>query len=742
MTTGFETEQVAETTMAPVPRATTVSRVAIIGAGAVTEKKHLPALAVSERLEVTALVDLDEGRARRLAQEFRIPRIARQCSELAGHADIALVAVPHHLHARVAIQAMEAGLHPFVEKPLAANMADVRLMTTAADRLGRRIGVGLVRRQYSTFRFVKSVLERGWLGQIASFDVREGGAYNWPVATDATFRKATQGGVLFDTGAHTLDMVLAWLGAFEQVRYADDRRTGVDANAVLALTLASGVRGTIELSRTRNLRNTCIIRGERGEIEVGMGPRGPVVLRADGLELSGAPQVAGEDEPAPLEYTRIQLEEFAGALQSGGHSELFAEHTLESIRLFDACMADIQPLEFPWEPFEAPFDFSQLNGRRVLVLGGTGFVGGRLVEVLAANTTARVRVMARSFARLAAVSRFDVEVIPGDITDRAALAKALDGCDIVVNCTYGRGSRQASQLVNVDAVQLLVEEAARAKVGRVVHLSTVAAYGPVPDGDLDEGAAHHAPRDQVYGYTKWQGEQAGLSAARSHGVDFRVLQPTVIYGPGAPSWTLNPLRMLKSGRVALINGGTGLCNTVYVDDMVLAILCAATANEGAGERFLISGPAPATWREFYGAYEAMLGFTSTAHVPHEEMVRLARQARRRGGTAAQLVSILREPVLLRRLGGVPIVQKIKEAVPRTTVEAVKHAVGGPAAPREPRQGSAKPLHLWTEADAAFQASRTRVSIAKAQRLLGYRPIYPLGAGMERNRQWAEWANLL
>jgi len=65
--------------------------------------------------------------------------------------------------------------------------------------------------------------------------------------------------------------------------------------------------------------------------------------------------------------------------------------------------------------------------------------------------------------------------------------------------------------------------------------------------------------------------------------------------------------MLRSGLVVLVNGGDGLCNAVYVDDVVQAMLLAATAKEGAGERFLVSGPRPVTWREFYGAYEAMLG---------------------------------------------------------------------------------------------------------------------------------------
>lgn len=724
-----------------------VARIAIIGCGAVTEKKHLPALAASDRVRVTALMDLDAARVARLADAYGIEQRATDVAALGAHADIGLVAVPHHLHARVAVEVMKAGLHAFVEKPLATNMADVETMLAAGKASGRRIGVGLVRRQYASFKYAQDVLRSGWLGKIQSFDFREGGVYNWPVATITTFKKETAGGVLFDTGAHTLDMLLAWLGDFSQVRYAEDSRGGVDANCVLDLTLTSGVQGVLELSRTRNLRNTCIIRGERGELEIGVGPRGPVMLRCSGLELSGTPQVVGEAEPSPLEQTRIQMEVFADALATNTDSPLFAENTLESIRLYDACKAQPASMELPWEPFRADFDFSQFDGKTVLVCGGTGFIGGRLVEALAMRSKARVKVLARNYARLSGVSRFNVEIVPGDVTDRASLAAAMAGCDYVLNCTYG--AREAARPINVDAVGIIVETAAKAGVRRVVHLSTLSVYGLPPDGELTEDSPHRAPRSHLYGYTKLEGEELGFAKAKELNVDFRVLQPTVVYGPGAPSWTQNPIRMLKAGRVILVNGGDGICNQVYVDDVVLAILCAATSAQGAGERFLVSGPQPATWREFYGAYEQMLGFESTVSLSLEETQRRRHDEDRRLGTKAQLVSLLRDPVVFRRLATLPVVSKAKDMMSRTAIDTLKGAIlggkrksGGGAVTRTVARAPERPIQLMAESDAIFQSRKTRVSIAKAERLLGYRPIYDLKKGMESTAEWVRWANLV
>ena len=728
-----------------------LSRIAIVGCGAVTEKLHLPALAESSVLRVTALVDVDEVRARQMAETFGIPHVATDIAGLADKADIAVIATPHHFHARLAVAAMEAGLHAFVEKPLAPSMEDVNVMLQAAARWGKRVGVGLVRRQYPSFKFAQEVLRSGLVGEIQSFDFREGGVYNWPLASDAAFQRRLYGGVLHDQGAHTLDMLLAWLGHFRQVSYTDDSRGGVEANCVLDLTLASGVKGTIEMSRTRNLRGTCIVRGERGELEIGTSPRGPVTVRVHGTELSGSPRLllesrdaAPEDPRANLfEGARLQLQRFAEAIENATDTPEFAEHSLESIRLLDACRANPGSIDLPWEPFQAPFDFEQLAGKTVAILGATGFVGGRLVEVLALNSTARIKVLARSFGRLSGVSRFNVEVIPGDVHDRASLAKIMAGADVVVNCTWGRGSREESAKTNVNAVQVLIEEAARAKC-RVVHLSTIVAYGLTPDGVLTEEAPARPPKDHVYSYTKWQGNRVALETARRLAVDVRTLLPTAIYGPGAPSWTVNPLGLMKWSVIPLVNGGDGLCNHIYVDDMVLLILCAATSDQGGGELYFANGPEPSPWRDFYGAYEAMLGMQSTVPMSLEEIATARRRLERGLTTTAQLKSLVLDDTVQRRLRRLPAVQAAKGRVPRGLVEAAKGMLrqGPPTGPAGTAAPAKKPLHVPADFDARYQAAKTHISIAKARRLLGYRPVFELDNGMTMTEKWARWANLL
>lgn len=92
-----------------------------------------------------------------------------------------------------------------------------------------------------------------------------------PVTSDSPFRKEIAGGgVLIDKGADVLDSLLYWLGEFLEVEYYDDAEGGAEANCLLNILLKNGSCGVVELSHTRRLRNTAIIRGERGVLEIAL----------------------------------------------------------------------------------------------------------------------------------------------------------------------------------------------------------------------------------------------------------------------------------------------------------------------------------------------------------------------------------------------------------------------------------------------------------------------------------------
>jgi predicted dehydrogenase len=271
-----------------------------------------------------------------------------------GKVDAAILALPHHLHAPVASDLLAAGVHVLVEKPMAMSGAECDRMIAAAESSGAVLAVGVARRFYDAGRFIKRMLDSGMLGKIRRFDGREGFVYSWPVASDFMFRRDTGGGVLADGGAHMLDTCLWWLGDWESVEYFDDSRGGVEADCEVHLKMKSGAEGVVELSRTRDLRNTWIIEGEHGTLEVDsiFNPLVRLRLRdANGdqeFELTGhALREDGEDEP-PLACFNRQMIDFVDAIEQGRPPRASGSEGKRSVELIEACLANRRPLEHAW----------------------------------------------------------------------------------------------------------------------------------------------------------------------------------------------------------------------------------------------------------------------------------------------------------------------------------------------------------------------------------------------------------
>ncbi len=153
------------------------------------------------------------------------------------------------------------------------------------------------------------------------------------------------------------------------------------------------------------------------------------------------------------------------------------------------------------------------------------------------------------------------------------------------------------------------------KVSRLVHLwSTFSVYEPLAAGDLDENSLR-IPCGSPYADVKLEIEELFSRMFEEHGLPVTVLQPTIVYGPFGGTWTIDPVFRLRRGRVVLPDDGEGLCNAVYVDDVVSAAFCAARAPEAVGDRFLVSWKEPVTWRQFFEAYERILGVQSLDFMP-------------------------------------------------------------------------------------------------------------------------------
>lgn len=188
-------------------------RVGIVGAG--IGKAHANGYSKLENVEIAALCDLNEERARGLAEEFRIPKLYTDYREmLASEAlDAVSVCTPNALHAEVAIAALESGCHVLCEKPLATSAEDGRRIVEAARNARGKFMVGMNNRFRGDTQLLKQFIEDGALGEVyyarCGWVRRNGipGMGSW-----FTRKETAGGGPLIDIGVHALDLTLYLMG--------------------------------------------------------------------------------------------------------------------------------------------------------------------------------------------------------------------------------------------------------------------------------------------------------------------------------------------------------------------------------------------------------------------------------------------------------------------------------------------------------------------------------------------------
>ncbi len=243
--------------------------------------------------------------------------------------------------------------------------------------------------------------------------------------------------------------------------------------------------------------------------------------------------------------------------------------------------------------------------KRVLVVGGTGFVGGRLVEKLFLEEGADVRVLVRNWTNAVWVCRYPVELVQGDITDKCSLAAAFKDRDIVFHCASGQSSPSGYLGVNVEGTRNLLECAAENGVERFVYLSSIAVHG----ADFPDGADENAPAEltgRAYSDSKILAEQQIREFGEEHSLAWSILRPTFVWGPRSVLFTMRPLLAMKSGVFSWIDHGAGRCNAVYVDNLVEATLLAGVHPDAIGEAFIVTDDERITWGSFFGYYARML----------------------------------------------------------------------------------------------------------------------------------------
>jgi predicted dehydrogenase len=194
-------------------------KIGIIGCGGIANGKHMPAIQKVGRADMVAFCDLEMAKAEKAAQAYGAQgaKVYTDYKELLRDQsiDICYVLTPNRSHADIACDAMRAGKHVMCEKPMAKTAADARRMVETARETGVKLTIGYQHRHKSASRYVKSVIERGDLGDVyysKALAIRRRGTPNWGVFLN---EYEQGGGPLIDIGTHSLDLTMYLMDNFE-----------------------------------------------------------------------------------------------------------------------------------------------------------------------------------------------------------------------------------------------------------------------------------------------------------------------------------------------------------------------------------------------------------------------------------------------------------------------------------------------------------------------------------------------
>lgn len=322
-------------------------RVGVIGTGAISQVVHVPIFAEREDVELIALADADLHKAESLSRRFNVPTVCDADTLIArDDVDAVVLCTPNHLHEKMAIAALDAGKHVFVERPLATTSKGAARVIEAADRAGRVLVAGMPHRFRPGVVALKNFIAGGELGHV--YAVRGSWMTRLMPGSRHTWRydRAAGGGALVDLGVPALDLCM-WIIGYPRMKrvscVTSPRDSGAEDAATLLAESEDGVALSLEVSNRLFAGDDRYFARVMGTEGSGSLPPLEVYKQLGGRPIEVTPRQprpSGGENPYTNAYRRL-LDDFVQSV--AGRSEVALPH--EQVALMELIEAAYRAAE-------------------------------------------------------------------------------------------------------------------------------------------------------------------------------------------------------------------------------------------------------------------------------------------------------------------------------------------------------------------------------------------------------------
>ncbi len=315
-------------------------RVGVIGCGEVAQGRHLPALQQLPGAEIVALADTDARKLETVGERFRIGRRYADYRALLEDEDVDAVAVcvPVRLHAELATNAMEAGKHVFVEKPLALSLDECEHLVQWASDTAKKTMLGFNLRWHRLVRQARAMIRQGDLGPIRLLrSTFTSGTRYWPNASEWKKHRELGGGVLIEIASHHFDLWRFLLGCeVEEISAMSQPEEWDDETGTVTARMANGVLVASVFSESTGGDHELCIYGKEALLRVSC-------YRFDGLELLHSSRFVGDLRARFLRVLETARELPGHFLRRRDGGDFFASYAAEWRHFIDCIQHDRDP---------------------------------------------------------------------------------------------------------------------------------------------------------------------------------------------------------------------------------------------------------------------------------------------------------------------------------------------------------------------------------------------------------------